>query len=102
MNRAFGADCPVDYKVTSILHDPDKDRLLEDIEASIDLYDDAVSPETAQTWGTTKLDYKNIIGDILFDGVPLDGARSDLTALFWIKKVNEKDITLVFRDLHVM
>lgn len=102
MKREFGADCPVDYKVTSILNNPDKDRLLEDIEESIDLFDYDISAEMAKTWGITGLDYKNIIGEVLFDGVPLDGERSDLTALFWIIKVNEKNITLVFRDLHVM
>lgn len=102
MKREFGADCPVDYKVTSILNNPDKDRLLEDIEESIDFFDYDISAEMAKTWGITGLDYKNIIGEVLFDGVPLDGERSDLTALFWIIKVNEKNITLVFRDLHVM
>lgn len=102
MKRLYGEDCPVDYKVTSVLGHPDKDHYLEEIEAGIDFFDSAVSPEMAKTWGITGLDYGNIIGDILFDGVPLNGKRSDLTALFWIIKVDEEHITLVFRDLHVM
>ncbi|MDE7203246.1 MAG: hypothetical protein K2O91_15395 [Lachnospiraceae bacterium] len=102
IKREYGADCPVDYKVTSILNAPDKDRLLEDIESSIDFFDYDISADMAKTWGITRLDYKNIIGDVLFDGVPLNGERSDLTALFWIIKVNENDASLVFRELHVM
>ncbi len=102
MKREYGADCRVDYKVTSILNAPDKDRLLEEIEGSIDFFDYDISAEKAKTWGITGLDYKNIIGEVLFDGVPLDGERSDLTALFWIIKVNVTEITLVFRNLHVM
>ena len=39
MKREFGADCCVDYKVTSILKNPDKDKLLEDIKSSIDFFD---------------------------------------------------------------
>ena len=56
----------------------------------------------ARTWGITGLDYENIIGDVLFGNVPLDGKASDLSALFWIVKVDEKNITLIFRELHVM
>ncbi len=102
IKREYGDDCPVDYKVTSILDAPDRDRLLEDIASSIDFFDYDISDEMARTWVITGLDYKNIIGDVLFDGVPLNGERSDLTALFWILKVNETDVTLVFRELHVM
>lgn len=102
MKREFGADCCVDYKVTSILKNPDKDKLLEDIKSSIDFFDYTISDDRAKIWGVTKLDYKNIIGEVVFDGVPLNGERSDLTALFWIIKVNKNEITLVFRDLHVM
>ncbi|MBP3460427.1 MAG: hypothetical protein J6K58_14585 [Lachnospiraceae bacterium] len=102
MKRLYGMDYPVDRKVTSILNSPDKEDLLEDIEVSIEFFDNVISFEKAKMWGISGLDYKNIIGEILFDGVPIDGERSDLTALFWIKKVNENDITLLFHDLHMM
>jgi len=102
MKREYGADCPVDYKVTSVLDAPDRDSLLKNIGASAEFFDEAVSEEKARLWGITGLDYPNIIGQVLFDGVPLDGERSDLTALFWIQRVDEGNATLVFRDLHVM
>ena len=76
--------------------------MLEDIKSSIVFFDYDISDDMAETWGIRKLDYKNIVGEVLFDGVPLNGERSDLTALFWIIKVNENDVTLVFRELHVM
>ena len=100
IKRLYGADSKVDYKVTSILAHPDKAELLERID--IDIFDYAVTSEMAKTWVITKLDYKNIIGDVMCDCVLLDGEISDLTALFWIQKVDDKNITLVFRELHVM
>ena len=45
LKREFGEDCKVDYKVTSILAHPDKEKLLEKIE--IDFFDSAAA------WGTT-------------------------------------------------
>ena len=100
MKQLYGADCKVDYKLTSVLANPNKDKWLEKID--IDIYDDAVSYEMAKTWGITKLDYQNIIGDVICDCVLLDGEISDLSALFWIQKVDDKNITLIFRDLHVL
>lgn len=102
MKRLYGEDYYVDSKVTSILNSPNKADLLKDIELSISFFDYVITYETAILWGISDLDYKNIIGEIIFDGMPIDGKRSDLTALFWIKKVNENNITLVFRDLHVL
>lgn len=102
MKQLYGLDYPVDSKVTSLLTDSDKENRLENIEISIDFFDDVISADKAEIWGISKLDYKNIIGEIFFDGIPIDGERSDLTALFWIIRVSENDITLVFRDLHMM
>ena len=65
-------------------------------------FDDAVTDEMAKTWGIEKLDYKNIIGDVICDCVLLDGELSDLSALFWIQKTDDENMTLIFRDLHVM
>ncbi len=40
---------------------------------------------------------------ILYDNTQIvDGERGGLTALFWIMKINENEVTLIFRDLHVM
>lgn len=100
IKREYGADTPVDHKVT--LDAPDRDGLLEDIGESVEFFGKAVTEEKARLWGIEGLDYPNIIGEVLFDGVPLDGERSDLTALFWIQKADEGNVTLVFRDLHVM
>ena len=100
IKRLYGVDSKVDYKVTSILSNPNKNQLLERI--NIEIYDYDVSSEMAKTWAITKLDYKNIIGSVMCDCVFLDGELSDLTALFWIVKVSENNITLIFRDLHMM
>lgn len=96
IEKQYGAGS-ADYRVTSLLQ-VSRDQL----EISIEYFEQTITPEKAKLWGISKLDYENIIGEILFDGVPLNGDRSDLTALFWIKRVNEKEMTLVFRDLHVM
>lgn len=102
MKRLYGIEYPVDRKITSIMDRPDKEKWLEDIKNSIEFFDGMISVERAEMWGISKLDYKNMIGEILFDGIPIDGEQSDLTAQFWIIKINENQITLVFRDLHIM
>ena len=100
MKKRYGEDCRVDYKVTSVLARSDKEELLEKIDVLF--FDDAVTDEMAKTWGIEKLDYKNIIGDVICDCVLLDGELSDLSALFWIQKTDDENMTLIFRDLHVM
>ncbi|OUP06733.1 hypothetical protein [Anaeromassilibacillus sp. An200] len=102
MKQLYGLDYSIDSKVTSLLTDSDKENRLENIKISIDFFDDVISADKAEIWGISKLNYKNIIGEIFFDGIPIDGERSDLTALFWIIRVSKNDITLVFRDLHMM
>ena len=81
--REFGSS---DYKVTSILENPDKDKIIESIDISSD-------------YGWMG---KNDIVVIHYDHVPLNGAMSDLTARFFVRKVTDDKITLVFIDLHVM
>ena len=100
MKKRYGEDCRVDYKVTSVLARSDKEELLEKVDVLF--FDDAVTDEMAKTWGIEKLDYKNIIGDVICDCVLLDGELSDLSALFWIQKTDDENMTLIFRDLHVM
>ena len=54
IKRLYGVDSKVDYKVTSILTNPNKNQLLE---RNIEIYDYDVSSEMAKTWAITKLDY---------------------------------------------
>ena len=81
--REFGSS---DYKVTSILENPDKDKIIESIDISSDY-----------GWMS-----KNDIAVIHYDRVPLNGVMSDLTARFFVRKVTDDKLTLVFIDLHVM
>lgn len=81
--REFGSS---DYKVTSILENPDKDKIVESIDISFD-------------YGWMG---KNDIAVIHYDHVPLNGVMSDLTARFFVRKVTDDKLTLVFIDLHVM
>ena len=81
--REFGSS---DYKVTSILENPDKDKIIESIDISSD-------------YGWMG---KNDIAVIHYDHVPLNGVMSDLTTRFFVSKVTDDKLTLVFIDLHVM
>lgn len=81
--KEFGS---ADYKVTSILENPDKDKIINSIDISSDY-----------AWMG-----KDDIAVIHYDNVPLNGKMSDLTGRFFVRKVNDKEITLVFIDLHVM
>lgn len=101
MEQLYGPDWP-DYKVTSLLNSTNSDKLLQDIRIEINLFDSVISPEQAKMWGIDKLDFENIIGDVYYDGMPFNDERSDLTAIFWIKKVDKQNVTLLFRDLHMM
>jgi len=75
-----------DYKVTSIFDNKEKDKIINGIEVSTD-------------WNFKD---KSLLGMVHYDYVPLNGELSDLTARFYIKKIDENHITLVFLDLHVM
>jgi hypothetical protein len=48
------------------------------------------------------LDPSRYLGMIHYEGVPLNGEPSDLTARFNIGKVGEGQLTLEFVDIHVM
>jgi hypothetical protein len=48
------------------------------------------------------LDPSRYLGMVHYDGVPLNGEPSDLTARFNIKKVKGGRLTLEFVDIHVM
>lgn len=81
--KEFGS---ADYKVTSIFNNPDCDKIIESIDIS-----------SAYKWVG-----ENDIAVIHYDNIPLNGTMSDLTAKFFVRKVNDNEITLVFIDLHVM
>lgn len=95
--RLFGSS---DYKITSLLHAPDRAQILEYLDIDYDDYA-PFSEEKARRCGLTGTDYENILGMVHYD-VPLNGEASDLTAIFYIKKLNEETMTLSFFNLHVM
>ncbi|MBP3459259.1 MAG: hypothetical protein J6K58_08625 [Lachnospiraceae bacterium] len=81
--KEFGS---ADYKVTSIFENPDKDKIIESIDIS-------------SNYGWMG---KNDIAVIHYDNVPLNGMLSDLTARFFLRKIDDNTLTLAFMDLHVM
>jgi len=97
MERLYSPGWP-----NSLLNAPNSNKFLQDIRIEINFYDFVISLEQARMWKIDKLDFEHIIGDLYYDGMPLNSERSDLTAIFWIKKVDEHNITLLFRDLHMM
>lgn len=75
-----------DYKITSIYDDPNRDKIIESINISSDY-----------KWIGT-----DDIALIHYDNIPLNGIMSDLTGKFFVRKINDNEITLAFIDLHVM
>lgn len=80
--KEFGSS---DYKVTSILENPDRDKIIVSIDISSD-------------YGWMG---KDDIAVIRYDKVPVNGEMRDLTAQFF-RKANGDEITLAFIDLFVM
>jgi len=93
--KQFGSS---DYRVTSLWNNSNRDNILRKI--AINYY--KLTEEQAKLRCLTGMDYENIIGDIHYEGVPLNGEESDLTARFFIKRVGKETISLCFYDLHVM
>lgn len=81
--KEFGS---ADYKVTSILENPDREKIIDSIDISSDF-----------GWLG-----KEDIAVIHYDNVPLNGEMSDLTARFFVRRINDDRLTLAFMDLHVM
>ncbi len=73
------------YKVTSLKDMADKDRILDSIDINYDC----------------KWLKGNDIAEIWYD-VPLNGVQSDLTGRFLLRKTDDRHMTLIFEDLHVM
>lgn len=93
--KEFGTS---DYKVTSLLEDAEKDDIIKEI----DIEYETLTLEKAKMRCLEETDWENIMGMIHYDGVPLNGCRSDLTGIFYMKKLDENTMTLSFYDLHVM
>lgn len=81
--KQFGSS---DYKITSILENPDMDKIIESIDISADY-----------SWMG-----RDDIAVIHYDNIPLNGEMSDLTARFFVRKIGDDKLTLVFIDIHVM
>ena len=81
--KEFGS---ADYKVTSIWENPDREKIINSIDISSDF-----------AWMG-----KDDIAVIHYDKVPVNGEMSDLTARFFVRKVNDNEITLAFIDMYVM
>ncbi len=75
-----------DYKVTSLRNSPRRAEIHQRIDISSDYA--WMGPDD--------------IAVIHYDGVPLNGEPSDLTAKFFLRKLDETAMTLAFIDLHVM
>ena len=91
ITEKFGSS---DYKITSVNESKFKDDIIDDIEID---YIDMNSDEG--TYGATD---KNIIGIVHYNSVLLNEEMSDLTAIFWMVKIDENNFTLKFNNLHVM
>ena len=68
------------------MENPDRDKIIDSINISSDY-----------GWMS-----ENDIAVIHYDNVPINREMSDLTARFFVPKVNDDEITLAFIGLHVM
>jgi hypothetical protein len=76
------------FEITTLLGRPDSAEIIANIDVNReDLFG---------------LDPKQYLGMVRYGDVPLSGFRSDLTARFHIKRFGTDQLTLEFRDLHVM
>lgn len=69
------------------------------LENAEDLIADSIEVDRESLYG---LDPEHYLGMVHYEDVPLNGAPSDLTARFHIKKVGKDELTLEFLDMHVM
>lgn len=81
--RVFGR---ADYKVTSLRGSPCRERILRSVD--ICRFTPKACPET--------------LGMVHYFNIPLNGEMSDLTGIFYLRKLSETSMTLEFHDLHVM
>ena len=81
--REFGR---ADYKITSLRSSPCYEQILQNID--IERFAPKFRPEQ--------------LGIVYYENVPLNGEMSDLTGIFFLKKVSDTSMALEFHDLHVM
>ena len=81
--REFGR---ADYKITSLRSSPYREQILQRID--IERFTPKSRPEQ--------------LGMVHYEKVPLNGEMSDLTGIFFLKKVSDTSMILEFHDLHVM
>ena len=81
--RAFGR---ADYRITSLRSSPYREQILQSID--IGRFTPKSRPEQ--------------LGIVYYENVPLNGEMSDLTGIFFLKKVSDTSMALEFHDLHVM
>ena len=83
IERDFGS---ADYKVTSLRDCPDREKILRMLDVSY----------------FTPKGRPDELGMVHYECVPLNGEMSDLTGIFYLKKVSDTAMVLEFHDLHVM
>ena len=83
IERDFGS---ADYKVTSLRSSPHREEILRALD--IRRFTPKSRPEE--------------VGMVHYERVPLNGDMSDLTGIFYMKKVSNSTMILEFYDLHVM
>ena len=81
--REFGR---ADYKITSLRSSPYREQILQSID--IERFTPKARPEQ--------------LGMVHYEKIPLNGEMSDLTGIFFLKKVSDTSMILEFHDLHVM
>ena len=78
-----------EFVVSSLANRDDKDNIL----------DRKIQVDRESLYG---LDPNQYLGMVHYEGVPLCGYLSDLTAQFYLKKVGSHQLTLEFLNIHVM
>lgn len=91
--KMFGS---ADYIVTSILDNPQKEIIFNEIEIQY------FEMTAEQAKATLTNNHHEILGDIHYKNVPLNGELSNLTARFWIRKFDDDLYILEFQDMHMM
>lgn len=88
MSRAEAAERfgSADYKVTPLRGCPDREEIVRALD--VRRFVPRFQPD--------------VVGMVHYEGVPLNGRRSDLTGIFYLVGVSETEMALQFHDLHVM
>ncbi len=77
------------FELTTLLGRPDKDDIIRN----------SIKVDRVHSFG---LDPEKYAGMVHYDDVPLNNQRSDVTARFNIKRVDDYRLSLEFLDIHMM